>query len=52
MPLKTTTSSEWAEISFEMIKNMFVIPVLPETIIENNEANEKIHDFEDDNESN
>ena len=35
-----------------MIKNMFVIPVLPETIIENNEANEKIHDFEDDNEGN
>ena len=35
-----------------MIENMLVIPVLPETIIENNEANEKIHDFEDDNEGN
>ena len=46
MPLKTTTSSAWAEISLELVENMFVIPVLPETIIENNEANEKIHDNE------
>jgi hypothetical protein len=31
---------------------MFVIPVPPEMIIVDNEANEKIHDFEDDNEGN
>ena len=31
---------------------MFVIPVLPEAIIEENETNEIIHDFEDDNEGN
>ena len=35
-----------------MIKNMFVIPVLPETIFEDNEINEIIYDFEDDNEGN
>jgi hypothetical protein len=33
----------------EIIENMFVIPVLPEAIIEENETNEIIHDFEDDN---
>ena len=52
MPLKTTTSSSWAEISVEMIENMFAIPVPPETIIVDNETNEIIHDFEDDNEGN
>ena len=31
---------------------MFVIPVHTEMIIEDNEANEKIHDFEDDNQGN
>ena len=33
-----------------MIENIFVIPVLPEMIIVDNEANEIIHDFENDNE--
>ena len=40
MPLKTTTSSAWDEISLETVENMFVIPVLPETIFEDNEINE------------
>ena len=48
MPLKTTTSSALAEISLEMI----VIPILPKTIIVDNEINEIIHDFEDDNKGN
>ena len=52
MSLKTITSSAWTEISLEIIENMFVIPVLPEAIIEENETNEIIHDFEDDNEGN
>ncbi len=52
MPLKTTTSSEWAEISLEMIENIFVIPFPHEPVIVDNEANEIIHDFEDDNEGN
>ena len=52
MPLKTTTSSAWAEISLEMIENIFVIPVTPETIIKDNETNEIIHDFKDDNKGN
>ena len=52
MPLKTTTSSALSEISLEIIENMFVIPVLPETIIVDIEVNEIIYDFEDDNEGN
>ena len=52
MPLKTTASSACSEISLEMIENMFVIPAPPEMIIVDNEANEIIHDFEDDNEGN
>ena len=35
-----------------MIENMFVIPIPPETIKEDNEVNEIIHDFENDNEGN
>ena len=35
-----------------MIENIFVIPVTPETIIEDNETNEIIHDFKDDNKEN
>ena len=52
MPLKITTSSALSEISLELVENMFVIPVPPETIIVDNEINEIIYGFEDDNEGN